>query len=121
AAVFHATIGNATPRSHTIIGRSVTGMNDYAAPEQLGLLDGVEPGPETNLYNLGRIGYFLLLGNPVPDEDEKEGLPEAWRKLLGRCVARMPEKRPAGVAGLLEQLSQLSEAAPPVAVADAPT
>jgi tetratricopeptide (TPR) repeat protein len=121
ANVFHATVGNPVLRSHTVIGRSVTGMVDYAAPEQLGLLDGVEPGPESNLYNLGRIGYFLLLGNPVPDEDEKEGLPEAWRKLLGRCVARMPEKRPAGVAGLLEQLAELSEAAPTVAVADAAT
>jgi tetratricopeptide (TPR) repeat protein len=107
--VVHATMGNPTVRSHTIVGRSVTAMIDFAAPEQLGLLEGVEAGPDVNLYNFGRIGYFLLLGNPIPDEDEKDTLPESWRKFLGRCLCRAPEKRPPGAKALLEVLAPAPE------------
>lgn len=109
-AVVHATIGDPTLRSHTIVGRSVTGMYDFAAPEQLGLLDGVEAGPETNVYNFGRLGFFLLLGNPIPDDSEKDSLPDSWRKFLGHCVCRMPDNRPAGAAALLEVLAPPPEA-----------
>jgi tetratricopeptide (TPR) repeat protein len=110
--VVYATMGNPLVRSHTIVGRSVTGMIDFAAPEQLGLLDGVEAGPEVNIYNFGRLGYYLLLGNPIPDDDEKDALPESWRKFLGQCVARTPEKRPAGTTALLQVLAPPPESTP---------
>lgn len=103
----HATIGDPTVRARTGLGRSVSGMIDYAAPEQLGRVDNVAPGPYSDIYGFGRVGFFALLCNPEPDEDEKESLPEAWRRLLTGCTTRNLAKRLPTFDAVLERLQQM--------------
>lgn len=115
----HSTLGDPAMRARTALGRSVSGLIDFAAPEQLGRVDNVAPGPYSDIYSFGKIGFLALLCNPEPDEDEKEGLPEAWRKLLVACTARNLAKRLPTFEAVLERLAQLGgeqgEAAAPAA------
>lgn len=105
--VIHSTIGDPAARVNTSLGRSVSGLIDYAAPEQLGRVDNVAPGPYSDIYGFGRVGYFALLCNPEPDEDEKETLPDGWRRLLAGCTARNLAKRLPNFDAVLERLQQI--------------
>lgn len=98
-----------------------------AAPEQTGLVAG-RPGPASNIYNLGVLGYFLFTGELPFDHTagphlaekivrsglppiDREELDVPKRKLLNRIVRRATEKRPedryAGVAQLEAELALL--------------
>ncbi len=97
----------------TVVGASIAGTWKYAAPEQLGELPGVAVGPCSDVYAFGRTCYFALLGTPEPDDGEKEQLPEPWRRLLSRCTARLPARRPAGFAEVLQELDRMISPAQP--------
>ena len=94
-------------RSRLILGACVTGTLECAAPEQLGRLDGVPVGPAADVYAFGRICYAALLRTTEPDDQEKEGIDLAWRKLLGQCTAWNITRRLAGFGPVMEKLSQM--------------
>ena len=102
------TVNNLRSHGDTLIGSSIAGTMDYAAPEQMGKLSGVAVGPYSDVYGFGKTCYFALCGTPEPDEEEKEKLPSSWRKLLGQCTARTVTKRPANLMVVLGQLSVAS-------------
>ena len=62
------------PRAQTTTGKSIAGTLHYAAPEQLGQLDGAV-GPHSDVYGFGKTCYFALLGTPDPDDVEKKACP----------------------------------------------
>jgi hypothetical protein len=116
ANVMQATMAASHAQARTLVGSSVAGTLDYAAPEQLGKLPGVAVGPYSDVYGLAKTCCFALFGTTMP-------LPKHWRSLsqevadlLGQCLAEDPKERPAGCADLLRRLPA-EGAAPPRAEA----
>jgi hypothetical protein len=96
------TFSNADALSKTVLGGSVAGTLDYAAPEQLGRLPGVAVGPRSDLYGFARTVCFALFGTPHPEPLRFAELGrEPWAEALSRCLAERPEGRPDGLAALL--------------------
>jgi tetratricopeptide (TPR) repeat protein len=119
-AVLYSALAGPSTWARTTIGAAALGTLPYLAPEQLGLAgDGVAPGPASDVYSFGRLCYFALLGTPEPDDDEKETLPVAWRKLLSMCTARSVARRLDHFQAVLKRLSQITAAAEPEAAAAA--
>jgi WD40 repeat protein/serine/threonine protein kinase len=90
-------------RIQTTLGVEVARTAEAASPEQLGRLPGIPPGPYSDVYGFGRIAYFALLRTSDPDDEEKDKLPQAWRRLLGQCTAYMNTRRPADL-GVVRRL-----------------
>jgi tetratricopeptide (TPR) repeat protein len=123
-AVLYSALAGPSTWARTTIGAAALGTLPYLAPEQLGLAgEGVAPGPASDVYSFGRLCYFALLGTPEPDDEEKETLPAAWRKLLSMCTARSVGRRLDHFQAVLKRLSQIAAAAaePEAAAAAAPT
>src|SRR5262249_26239604 len=95
------------------VGASAAGTIPYAAPEVVGWVQGVPTGPYSDVYSFGKTCYFGLLGTPEPDDDEKETLPPAWRKLLANCTARTTARRLPNFQAVLERLAQVRVPAAP--------
>jgi tetratricopeptide (TPR) repeat protein len=97
----------------TTLGSSTLALLPYQAPEHLHMLEGAAPGPHSDVYSFGRLCYFALLGTPEPDDEQKDMLPPAWKKLLGQCTARNLARRIPNFPTLLKRLTQLpAETAP---------
>jgi serine/threonine protein kinase len=95
----------------SLLGGSIAGTWKYAAPEQLGEAPGVPVAAWSDVYSFGRTCYFALLGTPEPDDDEKDTLPDGWKKLLSRCTARRADRRLASFAEVLQELHKLADPA----------
>jgi serine/threonine protein kinase len=54
--------------AHGMVEKSIAGTVDYAAPEQMGKVD----GPISDVYAFGKTCYYALLQTPEPDDDEKK-------------------------------------------------
>lgn len=106
---------------------SAIGALSYAAPEASGWIQGVPTGPYSDVYSFGKTCYFALLGTAEPDDDEKETLPPAWRKLLAACTARTVARRVPNFTLVRDRLAKMAKTAPaatpaaPETVADKPT
>jgi formylglycine-generating enzyme required for sulfatase activity len=87
------------------LGDSLADALAYSAPELLGWLEGVSPGPHSDVYGFGKTCYYALLRTPEPDDEEKESLSHSWRKLLSVCTARSVAKRPPDFAEVLKRLA----------------
>ena len=85
----------------SIVGSSIAGSIDYAAPEQMGKLPGMAVGPYSDAYGFGKTCYYALFQTPNPDYDEIGGLPNDWRLLLTQCVSERVARRPADFASIL--------------------
>jgi serine/threonine-protein kinase len=104
---------------------TIAGTPLFLAPESITGRGAV--GPESDLYALGAVGFFLLtarppfegslievcghhLHTPPPRPSEKLGrsLPRALEDLLLRCLEKDPRRRPASAAELESQLSVVS-------------
>jgi serine/threonine-protein kinase len=107
---------------------ALLGTPTYLAPESItdpSLVDG-----RADLYAVGAVGYYLLVGEPVfasatlieacmhhvhsapvpPSERAPQPVPPALDALILRCLAKSPAARPASaleLANLLEPLSEL--------------
>ncbi len=104
--VIGAVLARPAARERTLLGTTVGQALECAAPEQLGRLDGTPIGPAADVYAFGRTGYQALLRTAEPDDQEKEMLNTAWRKLLGQCTSWTVARRPAGFGPVLERLAR---------------
>lgn len=88
----------------------------YAAPEALE--DASQVGPAADIYSLGMVGVFALLGKRLPSDILRNptaiiaALPchEALKSLLGRACAWRPSERPADAASFLKELAEANAA-----------
>lgn len=99
---------------------------EYAAPEQLAPNLYGEPGPWTDIYQLGVLFYELMTGHvpfkgdgmgevthailheqPAPALTEKNETADAINAIISRCLEKKPENRYGSVAELLADLNKI--------------
>lgn len=98
--------------SKTVIGRTIEGTLDYAAPEQMGKLPGVAVSLASDVYGFGRTCCYALFATPQPLPRHFRNLPDALVSLLEDCIEEMPDRRPKSFADVLTRLSKLEGSAP---------
>lgn len=103
---------------------AILGTPLYMSPEAIANPDAV--GPASDLYALGAVAYVLLTGRPVfqkanvvqvlhahvsepPTPPSRLGVsvPEAFERLIMRCLEKKPEHRPASALALEQELAHL--------------
>lgn len=94
--------------------REVGGYAQYAAPEEL-LGQGTQ-SPTADVYSLGRILHFLLLGaspapavGPAASLDELKNQPAGLVRIIRKATLRAPEARYQQVEELLEELGRYED------------
>ncbi len=92
----------------TLVGSSVAGTLDYAAPEQMGKLPGAPVGPHSDVYGFARTLCFALFQTPQPLPRHWRSLPPALAELLEACLEEDPKRRPADLAPVLEGLDRIA-------------
>ncbi len=116
----------ATADSQLTVTGQVVGTPQYMAPEQA--RESKDVGPPADVYSLGAILYFLLVGRapfhgegygdlllkvmsepPVPPRSERPDVPEELESLCLRCLAKKPEDRFVDAHALLEALTPITE------------
>jgi hypothetical protein len=101
------TISTPAIADRTLLGGSVAGTLEYAAPEQMGKLPGVLVGPTADIYGYGKTCCYALFQTPQPRRQHWQQLAEPLADLLDQCLADNPRDRPASfavVAALLRKL-----------------
>jgi serine/threonine protein kinase len=87
----------------------MTGTLDYAAPEQLGKLPGVQVGPAADVYGFARTCCFALFETPQPGPRDWQKVSPSMRKLLDDCLAEKPAERLASFAEVLDRLRRVRQ------------
>ncbi|SON53925.1 Serine/threonine-protein kinase PrkC [Hartmannibacter diazotrophicus] len=103
----------------TVLEGAFAGRYSYASPEQLGLAGG-EVTPQSDLYSLGLVVAAMLRGEAIDmGETHAElierrlavpdlaGIDETMRPLLTRMLQPKPGDRPAGMAEVVEALTDM--------------
>jgi formylglycine-generating enzyme required for sulfatase activity/tRNA A-37 threonylcarbamoyl transferase component Bud32 len=103
------TQARAAGQGRSMIGSTIAGTLHYAAPEQLDANRTREIGPHSDVFGFGRTCYFSLFGEPYPDHDDIETLPPTWKQFLGRCTAKIIDRRPKDFAAVLAGLAELRQ------------
>ena len=104
----------------TLVGSSIAGTLDYAAPEQMGKLQGVSVGPRSDVYGFARTLCYALFQTPQPLMRHWRGLPPALAELLESCLEEDPKQRPANFSDVLEVLDRIAGVPAPALPATAP-
>ncbi len=99
--------------SATLTGSSIAGTLDYAAPEQMGKLQGVGVGPTSDVYGFGKTCCYALFQTPQPLLRHWRSIPDGLAELLETCLEDQPERRPRGFEVVLERLEELTPRRPP--------
>jgi serine/threonine-protein kinase len=110
--------------THGLAANAVVGTPHFMAPEAVSRPESVEA--RSDLYSLGAVGYWLLTGKTLFDDENVEALmahqvqlpppPPAERlgkqvsadlaQMLMRCLAKLPEQRPASAEELDQALAR---------------
>jgi HEAT repeat protein/tetratricopeptide (TPR) repeat protein len=94
-------------QSKTLIGESIAGTVDYAAPEQMGKLEGVAPGPYSDVYGWAKTCCYALFQTTQPLMKHWKSVPTALAELLEKCLDEDHTKRPQGFADVLTALDNM--------------
>jgi hypothetical protein len=104
----------------TLVGSSIAGTVDYAAPEQLGRRPGVPVGPYSDVYGWAKTLCYALFRTPTPNARhfKEAGVPDALRELLDACFDDEPRYRPQSFAEVKRRLEPLADDAVPARSAE---
>jgi len=103
---------------------TLTGTPLYLSPESI--TSPLTVGPQSDLYALGAVGYYLLVGEPVfrgetivevcamhvrerparPSERGVSGIPEDLEEAILACLEKDPKRRPQSAAALADMLAR---------------
>lgn len=90
---------------NTLLGQSIAGTIDYAAPEQMGKLPGVSVSQASDVYGFGKTCCYALFGTPNPSRKHWKQLEdETLCDLLDACLSEQPKDRPATFEQVLAYL-----------------
>jgi serine/threonine protein kinase len=101
-----STARGAAALDRTVVGSSIAGTLDYAAPEQLGRLR-APVGPTADVYGFGKTCCYALFKTPQPTWQHWQKLPPKLADLLGRCLAENPSERPSNFTSVVNSLTRL--------------
>jgi tetratricopeptide (TPR) repeat protein len=87
---------------------SVAGTLDYAPPEQLGKLPGVQPGPYSDVYAFGKTCWYAMFKATEQQRKQWPSLPGPLADLLEGCLDPDPKQRPSGFEPVLAALGECS-------------
>ncbi len=113
-----ADAGTTTRQGRTMMGASIAGTIDYAAPEQMGKFPGVRIGPAADVYGFGRTCCYALFRTPNPLRAHWRQVPDELADILEGCLHEDPHERVPGFGPIVERLKQLHGA--PEAVQSVP-
>jgi uracil-DNA glycosylase family 4 len=88
----------------TLLGASIAGTLEYAAPEQMGKIAGHTATPVSDIYGWARTCCFALFQTPQPLMRHWRSLPAYLADLLEACLEDRPESRPRGFDVILQRL-----------------
>ncbi len=92
----------------SLVGSSVAGTPDYAAPEQLDPDRINEIGSHSDVYAFGRLCYAALLGETNPSGRKLRSLPEEWQDLLSDCTEQKITERLKNFDEVLSRLTAMN-------------
>ena len=122
-----ATAGTgATPSSGRLTQAGIlVGTPEFMSPEQCA---GEDSGPASDIYSLGALAYYLLVGrspfagrspaqmlaahlyeSPKPMREHGVAVPEALEAVVGRCLAKAAEERFASVSAIAAALDECAD------------
>jgi formylglycine-generating enzyme required for sulfatase activity len=104
--VIQATVSKPVART-CVLGYSVAGTLDYAAPEQLGKLEGVAVGPYSDVYGFGKTLCYALFKTVQPLRKHWRSVPEPFADLLEQCLEENPGDRPKQFAEVLQRMGTI--------------
>jgi serine/threonine protein kinase len=96
----------ATRSGDTARGASIAGTLDYAAPEQLGRLPGVQVGAAADVYGFGKTCCYALFQTAAPLRRHWQQVPDGLAELLEDCLHESPGQRMADFAQVLRRLAE---------------
>lgn len=104
--VVHSTLSHADALAQTMLGNSIAGTLDYAAPEQLGKLPGRKVGSASDIFGFGKTLCYALFRTPLPTPRHWKGLnDDALIELLENCIEEDPSGRLTSFKQVLERLT----------------
>ena len=96
----------------SMLDTSVAGTLDYAPPEQLGKLPGVQPGPYSDVYAFARTCCYAMFKTTELRRKQWDSLPRPLADLLEGCLDPDPRQRPKDfepVPAVLHECSRVLE------------
>ena len=99
--------GGRSSAGKSLVGHSIAGTIEYASPEQMGRLPGVEIGPYSDIYGFGKTCSFALFQTTQPLLKHWQSIPPPLAEFLENCLEEDPQKRPSSFANVLEKLAHL--------------
>ncbi len=106
-----ASAASTNRQSKTIMGSSIAGTLDYAAPEQMGRRS--EPvAAYSDIYGFGRTCSFALFQTTQPLFKHWQSVPLPLAQLLENCLEEDPKKRPPTFGAVLKSLDGSNETNP---------
>jgi uracil-DNA glycosylase family 4 len=100
--------------AQTMLGSSIAGTMEYAAPEQMGKLPGVPVSPASDVYGFARTCCYALFQTPQPLLRHWRSVPQGLAELLETCLEEKPDNRPRDFTAVLERLPGRRPGAPSV-------
>jgi formylglycine-generating enzyme len=99
----------AAGHGRSMIGSSIAGSRDYAAPEQLDPARSKDVGTHSDVFGFGRMCLFALFKTSQPRSGAIRSLPEPWPELLDDCCDTEIGSRPKDFSIVLERLRSIPE------------
>lgn len=102
-----ATAGTVTVSARGTTLDEIAGTIDYAAPEQIGRLPGVQVDRRADIFGFGRTCCYALFKSPNPKGRQWRALPKGIANWLDSCLEELPEDRPGDFAQVLQMMGQI--------------